>query len=82
LVEEHWNDVNLAIGANAYFTISDRVAVALHYLAQPGAFHQSNQLFGMGKASAVRYFWQVVRVLKHRLQSKVITLPTTETKWA
>ena len=68
-IECHWLEVNGPLGNNAHFLIRDRVAVALHYLTHPGAFNETSQVFGMGKASAIRYLWEVVRVINFCLKS-------------
>ncbi|KAJ1546395.1 putative nuclease harbi1, partial [Nowakowskiella sp. JEL0078] len=47
----------------AIFKIADRVGVTLYYLTHRGNFAAAGQQFGMGKASAVQYLWQVVHVI-------------------
>lgn len=81
IIEASWHHVESIPGPNAVFGIRDRVAVTLHYLSHPGAFNQSNQLFGMGKASAVRYVWQVIRVINQRLLPVLVRLPKTSEEW-
>ena len=78
MVERHWEEVNAPLGQNAYFQIRDRVAATLHYLTHPDAFNELNAVFGMSKASAVRYVWQVINVLLVKLGPKSIRLPQTD----
>jgi hypothetical protein len=81
LIESHWPEVLPLPGKNSYFKIKDRVAVTMHYLAHPGAFHQSTQVFGMGKASAIRYTWQVINVVNSQLLPIFVRLPRTDEEW-
>jgi hypothetical protein len=54
LVKRNWLCANNKLGDNATFSIRQRTAVALHYLAHSGNVSQSAKMFGMGKTSALR----------------------------
>jgi hypothetical protein len=64
IIEENWCLVNDIPGANTYFSIRDRVAVTLFFLTHCGNISSSGNVFGMGRASAVRYIQKVTNVLQ------------------
>jgi len=57
------------------------VAVTLHYFAHSGNVAQSAKMFGMGKASAIRYIWQVIRVVEKCIEPMFVKLPHCEEEW-
>lgn len=81
LVEQNWVFSNDPIGANANFLIRDRVAVTLHYLAHSGNIAQSAKMFGMGKSSANRYIWQVIRVVEESIEPQFVRMPQSMDEW-
>lgn len=81
LIELHWFEVHPPFGKNTHFMIVDRVAVTLHYLAHSSSFIQSKNIFGMGKASAVRYVGQVIAVIMEKLITLTIRFPTCNAEW-
>lgn len=81
IINKNWLYSNDPIGLQATFLIRERVAVALHYLAHSGNIAQSGKMFGMAKASAHRYLWQLIRVLENSIKPIFVTLPTTTVEW-
>ena len=76
-----WDTVNSAIGHNAHFFHRHRVAVCLHYLTHSGSVVESADVFGMSKASAMRYIDQVISVIIRCLGKKFIRLPESLDEW-
>jgi hypothetical protein len=61
--------------------IVDRVAVTLHYLSHSSSFIQSKNMFGMGKATAIRFVEQVLAVIVDKLAPIHVALPETSAQW-
>lgn len=74
IIKLKWSEVNNPIGRNAFFLHRERVAVTMHYLSHSGSIRDSAQCFGMGKASALRYVDEVLRVIIS-MKSSVIYFP-------
>jgi hypothetical protein len=82
LVKDNWSLRHPPIHYNAAFSISDRVAVTLHYLSQSVAAHESAAIFGMGKSSVLRYIKQVMEILTHEsVIRETVRLPRSSAEW-
>jgi hypothetical protein len=81
MIEEHWHNIHQQIGSNATFFVRDRVAVTLYYLMHAGSVGDAAKAFGMSKASASRYIWQVIRVIIKFLGPIYVKLPDSVSQW-
>ena len=82
-----WEEINNALNYNTCFWIRDRVACYLHYVAHPGGFFESGQVFGtfvnvlgISSTSCKRYVKQVMNVI-NLYTSGSIKLPSTPEEW-
>ncbi|KAI9326792.1 hypothetical protein BDR26DRAFT_901748 [Obelidium mucronatum] len=53
-VKHVWAEYNKPLGKNVIFSIEERVAVTIYYLASGGTMRNAGSLFGMSKSSTVR----------------------------
>ena len=81
LVEMEWDSSHGPIHHNAKFFVRQRVAVCLHYLTRSGSIADSAKVFGMGKASALRFIDEVMNIIIERLGHRFIFLPRSDVEW-
>ncbi|KAJ3403119.1 putative nuclease harbi1, partial [Chytriomyces hyalinus] len=81
LIESQWDYVHAPLKHNAHFSIEDRLAVTLHYLAHPGSLDDSATFVGMSKSSASRYIWQITAVINTRLKPAFVSMPKLKQEW-
>jgi hypothetical protein len=81
LIEREWDSFHGPIHHNAKFFVRYHVAVCIHYLTRSGAVVDSAKVFGMGKASAIRFIDQVLDIVIDRLGPRFIYLPQSDEEW-
>ena len=82
MVHQHWLSVNDPIGMNVVrIFIRDRTAVTMFYVTHPGSLAEATSLFGMSKATALRYLKQVVGILVTSILPLTVRLPQTDSGW-
>ena len=82
LVENNWIQAGNSVPHwNTVFSVTQRVAVTLHFYASGAAIHEAGNLFGMSKSGTIRYVEQVRRVLVICLAPNIIKLPRSEAEW-